>query len=399
MAATDLLAWARQVRADFERLSANLLDLDSDPAGKLLAAGGLRGTSEAPAKAATEALARMWTLLPLVRAQLDIVEEERARGRKADEARIERTLHAPLILLDTALVPASSRRATAAPTTTVELTVSDAMNMLVTDYATAADVIGRIGAAWRDGVPLIDTTRMRLDALTTDIGPFPEAEATAAALDVASAAAATDPLLLGETLAPLRDALERAEAAHRTLVERRDGLRRDLDAAAAQLAAIDQTVRDGTVALDDARRKVRGAQGLLAPLDAIAVLDTAPRGLTPWLERLRTTAEQDWRAAVNGLVAWRAVADGTQRTATAILEANRAPVSRRNELRGLLGGLAAKAAAAGRAEDAELSRLHREARDLLFVAPCDLDAAQAAVDAFARAVNRRGAPPSQEDRR
>lgn len=389
MASADLLAWAQKVRADFDKVSANLLDLDADPTTKLLTAGGLSGSSEAPAKAATAALDRLWALLPVIRSPLDSVLEEQAKGRKADDDRIRHLLTTPTVPIDGTLLTPSQPA-------TVTLTVADAMNMLVADFATAADVIDRVGTAWRDGVPTLDSARLRLDQMLADVGEFPEAEVTRSALERANAAAAADPLQLGALLPPLRTALASAETACAMLVARRDGLRRELDEAAAQLARIEASIREGTVALDETRAKVADPAGLLAPLDPIEVLDGMPRGLTPWLERLRRTAGTDWRAAVNGLVAWRGLAEGIEVTAEQIRQANRAPLDRRNELRGLLGGLAAKAAAAGRAEDPELSALHQQARDLLYQAPCDLAAAVAAVDAFAAAVNRRTSRPTED---
>lgn len=388
MAAADPIDWARRVRADFDRLSANLVDLDADPTVKLVQAGGLTGSSAVPAAAAAEALERLWSLLPSVRTQLDRVDEEAAKGRRADEALIRHLLNDAVVSLDAVTIPASLRTATGPASTASALTVADAMNLMVADYAVAADVVGRIGAAWRDGLPLVDTARFQIDALVADIGPFPEADAARAAVDAATAAAAGDPLALGALLPPLRRALETAEQAQRTLHQRRAGLQAELVAAAEQLDRIDRTIRDGAVALDTARQKVADPPGLLAPLDPVTVLDAPPRGLRPWLARVQDTVQTDWRAAVNGLVAWRTMADGVEAGAVRILTANEAPVARRNELRGLLGGLAAKAGAAGRAEDPELARLHRAARELLSVAPCDLPAAAEAVDAFRAAVNR-----------
>ncbi|MEZ5260866.1 MAG: hypothetical protein R2755_03610 [Acidimicrobiales bacterium] len=379
MVAADLIEWARRVRADFDRLSADLVDLDADPTVKLVQAGGMTGSSAAPGTAAAEALERRWSLLPEVRGRLDDVDAELARGRKADEQRVRHLLNAAVIPLDHVTVPAGLGSGFGRASTASALTIADAMNLLVADYRTAADVVARVGAAWRDGVPQIDIARLQVDALVAEVGPVPAAE---------QLAPSTDPLRLGELLAPLRAGVTAAERAAELLRGRRDGLAAELDAAAAQLERIDRAIRDGAVALDEARQKIAGPQGLLAPLDPVAVLDTAPRGLVPWLERLRATVATDWRAATNGLVAWRQLADGVEAAAGQILDANRAPVTRRNELRGLLGGLAAKAGAAGRAEDPELSQLHRAARDLLHVAPCDLDAAARAVDAFQAAVNR-----------
>ena len=77
-------------------------------------------------------------------------------------------------------------------------------------------------------------------------------------------------------------------------------------------------------------------------------------------------------------------------TATAgFREAERAVVAamaKRDELRGLLGAYKAKAARLGAAEDAGLAERYDQARDLLWTAPCDLAAAEAAVAGYQQAV-------------
>ncbi len=75
-------------------------------------------------------------------------------------------------------------------------------------------------------------------------------------------------------------------------------------------------------------------------------------------------------------------------TATAAFkEAERAVVAamaKRDELRGLLGAYKAKAARLGGVEDPGLAERYDQARDLLWTAPCDLAAAEAAVTATSR---------------
>jgi Trypsin-like peptidase domain len=66
-----------------------------------------------------------------------------------------------------------------------------------------------------------------------------------------------------------------------------------------------------------------------------------------------------------------------------------AALSRRDELRGLL-----EAYAAGQGEDVALGVLYRQARETLWVAPCDLAAAAAAVERYADEA-RRGRPPQE----
>jgi hypothetical protein len=68
-----------------------------------------------------------------------------------------------------------------------------------------------------------------------------------------------------------------------------------------------------------------------------------------------------------------------ERQAVALLE-------RRDELRGLLDAYRAKAARLGAAEDAELAARYRQARDLLWTAPCNLAAATAAVTHYQQAI-------------
>ena len=75
-----------------------------------------------------------------------------------------------------------------------------------------------------------------------------------------------------------------------------------------------------------------------------------------------------------------------------MLAANRGPLDRRSELRGLLAAYAAKAAATGQAEERALSDLHDAAHEALHVAPCDLDAAAALVARYGDAVRTGPAP-------
>lgn len=70
----------------------------------------------------------------------------------------------------------------------------------------------------------------------------------------------------------------------------------------------------------------------------------------------------------------------------ALLENLTGLLDRRAELRGRLEAYRAKATGRGHAEDTELGALHRQARDVLFTAPCDLRTATLAVGRYQRAV-------------
>jgi hypothetical protein len=76
----------------------------------------------------------------------------------------------------------------------------------------------------------------------------------------------------------------------------------------------------------------------------------------------------------------------TERTVVGVM-------SRRDELRGLLGAYQAKAARLGAAEDPGLTERYDRARGLLWTAPCDLAAASDAVASYQQGVLALGGSP------
>ena len=74
------------------------------------------------------------------------------------------------------------------------------------------------------------------------------------------------------------------------------------------------------------------------------------------------------------------------RRPTDVRQAAAAALDKRDELRGLLRAYKAKAARLGAAEDAELAARYDQAYELLWTAPCDLAAAEAAVADYQRAI-------------
>ena len=61
-------------------------------------------------------------------------------------------------------------------------------------------------------------------------------------------------------------------------------------------------------------------------------------------------------------------------------------IADRDELRGRLEALEAKARAQGRSEDRELDGIRRRAADALFTAPCDLEGAERLVEEYQRSL-------------
>jgi hypothetical protein len=269
--------------------------------------------------------------------------------------------------------------------------LTDLLAALERDLEQATAAARRVATARRKLLPCAERLSDTLATLDA------EADSLGRADDVALAAAhrlvddlrrhlLPDPLGVDTGRAELE--VEAVKTRFHELMARRDGLPDALAAARSALEELRETIADGAEALALTQEKLTECRGLLRPLDPSAV-DGDARALAPWLDRLEAAAARgDWQAASAGLERWRTVADGWLANARRVAEANRAPLRRRNELRGLLDSYRAKAAAAGLGADAGLTGTYDDAHRLLHTAPCDLDAAEEKVREYRQAVNR-----------
>ncbi len=121
--------------------------------------------------------------------------------------------------------------------------------------------------------------------------------------------------------------------------------------------------------------KIAHPRGLLAPPDP-RYLSEPPMGLEPWLARLQALCRAGGsRPARKGLQSWLAAVDQGLAREREVLAANRAPLQRRQELRGLLSSLEAKAVALGLASEPGLADIGGRAKAILYASQTDLDQA------------------------
>jgi hypothetical protein len=237
-------------------------------------------------------------------------------------------------------------------------------------HLAAAD--GHAAALGSSARLVVEALRSRLDTVRRIALPDPLSRWTGTDVDAADAEALeadcarveTELAELAELRAGADEALAQARAAVRT-VERREWeavLRR-------AEVAVKVVVRTG--AMRDEEDIACGSAAVHAALTrADARVEAAD-----WIGF--GAAMADVRAAV---------AEATARAESVVREVGR-PLQVRAELRHRLDLYRAKAAATGRAEDADLDRLHRRAHDLLWMAPTEIATAEEAVDAYRRAVN------------
>jgi hypothetical protein len=134
--------------------------------------------------------------------------------------------------------------------------------------------------------------------------------------------------------------------------------------------------------LAHAASRVVGVQARVpvADLDALA----------SWLDRITTTAAgSDRGRAATDLAAWTAAARARRDELDAALGAARAGLERREAGQGLWTALRAKAGARKLDEQGDVAEALASAHDILWHAPCDLDAAEAALTRLSHVLTTR----------
>lgn len=97
-----------------------------------------------------------------------------------------------------------------------------------------------------------------------------------------------------------------------------------------------------------------------------------------------------WREARRRLDGWNDRTSRLLRDAERILQANRAPLEARNQLRSLLEAYQVKAGRVGAIEDPELERTCAQAHEVLYTAPTDLARAAQLVRRYQELLNAPG---------
>lgn len=367
---------ASAVRNGITRLAQRLYEIDSSPELALVRdRDQLKGRSATVAAEAAELVDGLWTRYPVLS---DAGEQLEAALGRGDRDALATVLHGTGITLPDGT-----------PTGAAAL-----LGVLEADADRASAAMVQLGTAWRNAVPRLDALRSRLTAATATADALgmpgdPELAAARTVVDDATARAAADPL--GAELDDAEELVARVEARLSELARTRASIGTDLDAAAARLEELDRLIAAGAGARKAAEDRIVDPGGLLTPLEP-AALDTGDRALRPWLARLRAQAGAGaWPAAAKGLGQWDEEAAALRARADAVAEANRAPLERRNDLRGLLDAFRAKAAALGLAEDPALTDTYRSAREALYAYRCDVRRAEALVREYGRAIEL---PPS-----
>jgi hypothetical protein len=359
-----------ELRAGVSRLAADLYRIETEPELKALSeARGLTGRSAAVVADAPARISSLWDRYSML---TDVIERLESALAADDTAAADE-------LVGPAAVPLADGPVGA-------LVLLEALQAEAGAILAAGE---QLSAAWRTVVPRLDAaverlTRVSAAAAAIGVSGEPTLGSARRLVDQAGAVAHSDPL--GADASAAEEAVTRAERRIGDLTRQRSALPDRLADAERLVDELDRAATEGREALSASRAKILRPGGLLEPIDP-AAYDSGPQGLRVWLARLRELADEgSWLAAGEGLARWEEVGGGWLANARAVLAANRGPLDRRGELRGLLAAYSAKAAATGQAEEPALSELYDAAHEALHRAPCDLDPAAELVTRYGAAV-------------
>jgi hypothetical protein len=388
--------------AERDAIQANLLELDSSFGKQLLAGAELTGDTKRRWDVTAATLATLWQVYSAYSAVVDQAAEAAAGHLGTRElAALTTLLTGRSVQLASGPAPLAGRDL--ADSGREELTLATAVARMRGAFAAVTEVVAAAEQVWTE-------VAGRLDAAGAEL-----AQVTSLAATLGDEVLSGDLAAVQSKLARLRDTLNSDPLA---LWLGRSGLRRSeqggtvVDTSGAdrlqeEIAAAATRVDELVRLRGDARQRIAGVTAAAATArsaceDAVAAwrqaaakiaaaaLPPEPAGLADLSARLAGLEPLLASGRLTRLASDLNLLDRELITATAAFkEAERAVVAamaERDELRGLLGAYKAKAARLGGAEDPALAERYDRARDLLWTAPCDLAAAEAAVAAYQQAV-------------
>ena len=383
--------------AERDAIQANLLELDGSFGKRLLEGAALTGETKRRWDATAVSLATLWQTYSAYSAVVDQAAEAVAGHLGPRElTRISTLLSGPSIELSSGPAPLAGRDL--ADSGREDLTLVAAVTRMRRSFGDVTAVVSAAEQVWNEMTSRLDTVAAELARVTPHAASLGDEALTgnlaAAESELARlrGALASDPLSLwqggpgpktGQVDTSGADRLTERVGAAATRVNELVRLRDDAQQRIAEVKTAAATAR---AACEDAAAAWQRAADKIAA----AALPAEPPGFADLSARLADLdlllAAGRWTRLASELdLIERELAEAT----TKFRDAERTLVgviSRRDELRGLLGAYQAKAARLGAVEDPVLTERYDRARGLLWTAPCDLAAAADAVTGYQQAV-------------
>ncbi|MEU4428023.1 hypothetical protein AB0F81_45995 [Actinoplanes sp. NPDC024001] len=362
-------------------MAANLVELDENPDRKELSAATLTGRTATEWASASDALGRLWQghrQLGEVIARAQALRNQR-RLSDTDRAAFAQLVLGSSITLSTSTVPLAQRGLLGAGQISTTCSPAELLAAMEAAFSTAVDVVTRAGDGWRRLLPAAaDAAAALTQARHAGAGGalLDEADRLLGSFtgSLTSDPLGADPAVLNR----VRELVDRADAERTSATELRAWIEQRLRDARTLAAEID-TARQAAEAARQAaagrfpEHRIASVRGTDTRADLVAVEALAAAG--------------QWALVSPRLAAWSRQARERLAALRESAARNTGLLAERNELRGRLEAYRAKALRRGLAEDPALTPLAETARAALYEAPCDVDAARAAVNAYQNALS------------
>jgi hypothetical protein len=392
------LAAAKAAATERDTIQANLLDLDGSFGKRLLAGATLTGESRAAWDTAAAGLAALWDTFTAYSAVIDRANEMLSVPGRITPARLSEVaglLNGPSVTLTKAVAPLSQRELTSSGQT--KQTLLTTVREMRRSFSEVAAVVTAAETVWNeisDGIRLvttdIETAKGQLRGLGADSELTSSLDQADASLRDLRELLNSDPLALWRGNAvdsgPL-DRLRKQTAAVTSQVAELARVRADADQRLAEVGSVvsaaQQAFADAGKAREHAASRINlSAANAFGPLPDVSVL-ASRAGALPAMK-----AAGRWTRLASELDVVGKQAAAVTRQCKEAEQAAAGLVRQRDEMRLLLDSYHAMAGALGAAENAELDAIYQQAKQLLWTAPCDLEAATAAVNGYQQAVLR-----------
>jgi hypothetical protein len=392
-----LAEWAQKVDA----ANQNLLDLYDLPAYQRLSGVGnppsnVTGITQQQASTALTAIERLFEYLELFNQPID-----RARRlRKELPAlfisdsqllEIEQLLTGMSIQLPSVQTPLAERGLVSSSQQGRATSLAELLDRMSIAFAIARDTFVAVETAWKELESQLITTHQSLAQLQQlaqklNIATPPALITAQTKFNELQLQIDRDPLGMNrafiQEIAPL---INHSRHELETLDRQRQQLQADFATAPQLLQQLTQLNQDAIAAYTESQSKIQHNLPIVSPLPIAEIVE-----LERWLERLVAKYAAGIIAPVGvGLKNWLDKVQAYTIAAASALTANRLPLDRRQELRGRLDALSAKALAKRQAEDPVLIDLATQARQVLYSSPTDLNLAIDLVRQYEQSLNQR----------
>jgi len=362
------------------RIAANLHELENHSTYQILTTDTLKGQTGAELGKALGSATELWSVFTLFRDALASARKIRGTGNRvggSEREELARLLTKPSIVLSTSQTPLHERDLLDDGHNSTKVSMEELLSRMRKLYMPIRDGVAKVDERLRSVLPRLDSAATTLGQLQAEADALgvtePELRRARVSMERIRRLSIDDPLALATTAGSELDRMVSTAAGR--LAQTRQGhdrLQSDLASIPALIAEVRTLRARAAAAWGDAQAKIVGAHGLVRVPNVQAI--DGPGGLAERAANITdpAVANSAWQVRREVLDQWLNQARRLHDQLTRAEQANRAPLARRDELRGLLTAYRAKMARQGRAEERTLGDLVDEAHNELFTAPADL---------------------------